>query len=441
LKDGQFDQLGMSWLKHGYLALAQDYCCVCQNPGTGTILGVGCSDPYGAQTNGSQGGLGPRWEVDPFTGDFSYPFSTAGQSGNSLYKRIQVPVSDMDPSNNPGARYFVEAQYVHPDEAAYSNQFNNVSYREVTVSPGTSHSLQFAGTTQVTEPAILAWAAIQPGVHIETADFVEKGRVFLASGTQDNGDGTWSYDYALYNMNHAVGLSGLRIPVDISSTVTEDSFHGVPHHSGDPQESTPWPFSRDATGLEWRTDSIDQNPNANLVTWGTLYSFSFKSDHAPSLQLCAVGRPYSTESDEPMLAWAPESSCSVTSYCTATPNSTGAAASMSWGGTTSISDNSAILLVSDLPANQPGLFFYGPNQVNLSFGDGIRCVGGGLTRLNPAVFADSAGDAQRALDFTAHPLSTLNPGDTFNVQCWNRDPAAMQSGFNLSDALSAILCP
>mgnify|MGYP000725264963 CR=1 FL=1 len=35
----------------------------------------------------------------------------------------------------------------------------------------------------------------------------------------------------------------------------------------------------------------------------------------------------------------------------------------------------------------------------------------------------------------------LNPGDTFNVQCWNRDPAAMQSGFNLSDALSAILCP
>ncbi|MDE0892482.1 MAG: hypothetical protein OSB14_09890, partial [Planctomycetota bacterium] len=48
LKDGKFDQLGMSWLKHGYLALAQDYCCVCQNPGSGAILGVGCSDPYGA---------------------------------------------------------------------------------------------------------------------------------------------------------------------------------------------------------------------------------------------------------------------------------------------------------------------------------------------------------------------------------------------------------
>lgn len=441
LKDGQFDQLGMSWLKHGYLALAQDYCCVCQNPGTGTILGVGCSDPYGAQTNGSQGGLGPRWEVDPYSGNFAYPFSTAGQGGNSIYKRIQVPVSDMDPSNNAGARYFVEAQYVHPEEAAYSNQFNNVSYREVSVSSGASPTLNFVGTTHITEPAIMAWASAQSNVHIEIADFIEKGRVFLASGTQDNGDGTYRYDYAIYNMNHAVGLAGLRIPIEASATVTADSFHGVPHHSGDPQDSTPWPFTRDATSLEWRTDSIDQNTNANLITWGTLYTFSFTTNRAPSLQTCFVGRPFSTQSDEPILAYAPDPTCSTTNYCTPTPNSTGNPATITWSGPTSISSNAATLLVSDLPPNQPGIFFYGPNQVSVPFGDGTRCVGGTISRLNPAIFATPSGDAQRDLDFTTLPLSTLNPGDTFNVQCWNRDPAAAASGFNLSDALSAILCP
>ena len=441
LKDGQFEQLGMSWLKHGYLALAQDFCCECENPGTGTILGVGCSDPYGAQTNGSQSGLGPRWEVDPFSGDFPFPFTTAGQSGDTLYKRIQVPVEDMQPENNEGARYFVEGQYVHPEEAAYGNQFNNVSYREVAVSPGSTLTLSFVGTTQVTEPAVMAWAAAQADVHVEVRDFPEKGRVFLASGTRDNGDGTWRYDYVIYNMNHSTGLGGLRVPVDLSAAVTDDSFHGVPHHSGDPQESTPWTFSRDASGVEWRAEPLDQNPNANLVTWGTLYSVSFVSDRAPILTDCGVGRASSTQSDEPMLAWAPDSTCGVTRYCKATANSTGAPAAIDWSGSTSVSANAAALLVSGLPANQPGLFFYGPNEVSVPFGDGNRCVGGSLTRLNPAIFADAAGDAQRDLDFNASTLAGVGPGDTLRVQCWYRDPAAGAAGFNLSDALSATLCP
>ena len=62
-----------------------------------------------------------------------------------------------------------------------------------------------------------------------------------------------------------------------------------------------------------------------------------------------------------MLAWAPDALCSVIRYCKSTANSTGAAAAIDWSGTPSLSDNSATLLVSDLPSTQPGLFFYGPN--------------------------------------------------------------------------------
>ena len=44
----------------------------------GSALGVGCSDPYGSGLNGSQNGLGPRYEVNPHTGVFPYPYTSPG---------------------------------------------------------------------------------------------------------------------------------------------------------------------------------------------------------------------------------------------------------------------------------------------------------------------------------------------------------------------------
>src|SRR5690606_25989813 len=80
LKDGRFEQIGMSWLKHGFLStnsFAND--CrgasnqTCQSPPLGgNQLGVGCTDPYGSGLNGSRP-LGMRSEVDPTTGYFPFP--------------------------------------------------------------------------------------------------------------------------------------------------------------------------------------------------------------------------------------------------------------------------------------------------------------------------------------------------------------------------------
>src|SRR5262245_45852745 len=55
---GRFEQVGMSWLKHGFTALTgSTYCPSCTfEPGHfgGDWLGMGCNDPYWASLNGSQ---------------------------------------------------------------------------------------------------------------------------------------------------------------------------------------------------------------------------------------------------------------------------------------------------------------------------------------------------------------------------------------------------
>ena len=117
LKNDRFEQVGQSWLKHGFTALTQDICdCGCNGEG-GSVLGVGCSDPYCCGLNGSQGGLGPRFEVNPSKGEYLYPFTAKDQTGDSIYKRLQVKISDLDPALDGGGQYFVEGHYVTPDDA------------------------------------------------------------------------------------------------------------------------------------------------------------------------------------------------------------------------------------------------------------------------------------------------------------------------------------
>ncbi len=59
LKNGRLEQLGGSWVKHGFYALTQNLCSTCNGQGE-SVLGVGCSDPYDFGLNGQQSSLGPR---------------------------------------------------------------------------------------------------------------------------------------------------------------------------------------------------------------------------------------------------------------------------------------------------------------------------------------------------------------------------------------------
>ena len=78
LSGGRFTQIGQAWLKHGFCALQGTVCSPCSPGGSCPALYPGCSDPYDAGLNGQQSGLGPKSEVNAFTGFFPYPWMNNG---------------------------------------------------------------------------------------------------------------------------------------------------------------------------------------------------------------------------------------------------------------------------------------------------------------------------------------------------------------------------
>lgn len=119
-------------------------------------------------------------------------------------------------------------------------------------------------------------------------------------------------------------------------------------------------------------------------------------------------------------------------------NGTGQGGKLESGGTASISDNSFILRGTQLAPSQPGLYFQGNNAVNSGngnpFGDGLRCAGGGVRRLQVR-FADSSGSSLTSISITGS--GSVAPGDTKRYQLWYRDPifSFCGFGFNLTNGI------
>jgi hypothetical protein len=311
LKDGRFEQIGMSWLKHGFAALTLNLCCSCQSPGTSQLLGVGCSDPYGSSLNGDQngfpcgsglvcGGLGPRSEVNAATGVFAFPYGSAGLSGDAIYKRLQVENDDIDPALNTGALYYGEGHYVAVDDADDGNAFNNASYEQALVGSfsGGGWNLSLTGSTTRELPAIYAWQDNDPQVVITPIDDESKGKFFLGYRVTDNGDGTWHYEYALHNLNSHRSGREFIVPIGQNVTITNVEFHDVPYHSGEPYSNAPWGSSVSAgTGtVSWSTDTFATDENANALRWSSLYNFRFDASTPPTAVTATVGlfRPSTT---------------------------------------------------------------------------------------------------------------------------------------------------
>ena len=294
LEDGRFEQLGQAWVTHRFFALSQTLCepgCI---PTNGVHLGVDCST-YDAppMATGGQQFKGAKFEVDASTGSFAFPYTGQGGTGNSIYKRLQVRIADLDPGLHPDALYFIEGQNVSQDDATGGGvRHNNPSWRQVLVVSPTL-DLQTTGATVRELPAIHAWAAHDPEVVLEAVDVPGDGRFFVASRATPLGGGTWHYEYAIHNLDSHRSAMSVGVPIPHGVTVGGIGFHDVDYHSGEPFDGTDWGATVDSASIpnavRWATQSVAEDPDANALRWGTLYNFRFDADVPPSAGEIVLG--------------------------------------------------------------------------------------------------------------------------------------------------------
>ncbi|MBZ0113623.1 MAG: hypothetical protein K8J08_14255 [Thermoanaerobaculia bacterium] len=314
LKDGRFEQLGLSYLKHGFLSTnSTDSECEWNNngvpstscvgpPTSGNQLGVGCTDFYGSSLNGSRP-LGKRSQVNVADGD--HPNSEAGGQTNDDYdQHIVVAESDLDPAKNVGALYWVQGQYVVRDDARAGNGLNNTSYRATSVGSLPNLDLTLTGTTFRELPVLEAWKAADPSVELVVADRMTfftgdlvdppgagfhadhtvKER-FVAARRLSVNDGVLPFHWEIVVQNLNSDTSAHQLVVDLggAATIGNAGWHGVPFHSGEVWATDPWDVVVDQGNgtVTWSTDDFATDPDANALRWGQVFTFWFDSDVGP----------------------------------------------------------------------------------------------------------------------------------------------------------------
>jgi hypothetical protein len=307
--DERFEQIGQSSVKHAFTALTNNICSLGCNGVGGTRLGSGCSDPYGASLNAGPG-LGSRAWINPFSG--FYPRNDSATPNNNhanhahtgTSHRILTEINDLSTTQNPGATYYAEAQYITPHEYAHCqanpgqcNMYNNVSYRRYNVS-GTGSPFTFspAATTQRAKPAISAWTGASQ-VEIKPAPGND-GIGTVAYKVTNPSPGVWHYEYAVYNQNLDRAIQSFSVPAGAGVSLSNIGFHAPPQHPGWAADGTvgdagyssaPWTQTQGAGAMTWNSETFAQNQNANAIRWGTMYNFRFDSNRPPQTMNATVG--------------------------------------------------------------------------------------------------------------------------------------------------------
>ncbi|MCH7491499.1 MAG: hypothetical protein IID05_12500 [Gemmatimonadetes bacterium] len=282
LRDGRLDQIGISWLKHGWYALCStqcDDCPVC--PPGGNHLGVGCSDTYGTGHNADQSNLGPRSEWNPYTNHwepcgshFDGPNNDCKSSSHShgpIDHRVRVADADL---NVPDAEFFYQAVYYVEHEALL---WDNIGWQPI-------DEVRWSGTKWVfdlSHPRSPTW---QPIIQMWDPDAVEldtgEGLAYAGVQVTQIDEDTWHYEYAVYNYTSNIPLWSFAVPLAAEVEVTDAGFHDV----DDPEEPwslDDWTLTQADGMLTWAGEPYDVNANANALRFGRQYTFWFTVDVPP----------------------------------------------------------------------------------------------------------------------------------------------------------------
>jgi len=130
-------------------------------------------------------------------------------------------------------------------------------------------------------------------------------------------------------------------------------------------------------------------------------------------------------------------------------SSTGSGSLLAGSGSASVTADDLFLSATNVPPGQFGIFFMGPVETEVPFGDGQLCVGAGATGLF-RYRVQSSGPAGVLVEGPIvgtslarfPPAGRIAAGATWNFQNWHRDPGGpCGSAFNTSNGVSVTFVP
>jgi len=272
-----------SYCKHAFTSVNVDGSCgTCVNPGTGALMGLNCSDTYGAGNNGDRNYLGPPAEIDPWLGTWnpvgSYfdkgdpevaspqnadgSRSTINTAGDVVKNRVRVNEQELLTAGT----FYYGIQLIHRGEAV-ANRGDNIASRGFTPSWNGS-SWSFANSAPQTYGSILSrWN----GATVNSAtNGTDDGRIFVASKVTPLG-GSFHYEYAVHNVDASRGVASFRIPVDPAGVVSAFGFRDI-----DADSLNNW------TGARVGNEIVFTAPANNPQNWNTVFNCWFDCTIPPS---------------------------------------------------------------------------------------------------------------------------------------------------------------
>ncbi|MBL0921683.1 MAG: hypothetical protein IBJ10_06090 [Phycisphaerales bacterium] len=325
IANGRIEQIGLGFAWHGIVPpLQQSVCGVC-SPGGPAELGIGCSSPDSASTLGQQTALAPRSTVNASTGALVFPLPPNNCSGASTAtcERVQVDEADLA---DPSAIYLAESVVVHFGDAGAGATANNATWRRMGVAA--NFAMAPVGAAQ-NGSAVRAWQALNnngafdPSILVDDVISPGDGVYVVGSTAFPVGNGRWRYVVAVENISSDRSLYGLVVPMGAGDASPQGfTFHAPQYHSGEVYSNADWMLLIGDATFRWRSpQSFAQNPNANALRWGTLYTFTYTAYAQPTngfvgLELFKPGSPGLLTADAVV-------SGAVSTYCPGDANNDG----------------------------------------------------------------------------------------------------------------------
>lgn len=277
--DNRFEQVAISDIKHAFFAQNQN--CT-YNCGNNFILYKGCEDTYTVSNNDGGTYLGPREELESYTGlweqecSFFDPGCTNTQTNTSNSTDENRMIVNESQFSDPSLDYYFSSWYLVRDDVNIFNGMGYMSYEFNQNQQNLTWNMQNPSAFQngpasdaYLPPNTTAEDLMSASHRVLEAD---EGHLTAAVKVIQTKEGLYTYNYMIENHDYDPQIEQIEITLPDSAAFTDFVWSDK-----DLELSNDWVTTRQQDTL------VLSSVNNNHIDWGMLFSFSFTTDRPPEL--------------------------------------------------------------------------------------------------------------------------------------------------------------